>query len=255
MNRKPKVAFFDFAGCEGDQLQVVNLEEKLLELLSLVDVVSFREAVSEHSDNYDIAFVEGSITRKSDEERLKKIRENAKILVAFGSCATTGGINCLKNTWPSLEEVKKTVYKDKAYLFETYPSRGIDRVVKVDFYIPGCPIHREEFLEVVKALVMGVKPKLPNYPVCVECKRNGNICVFETGGFCLGPVTRAGCNSRCVNAGSHCWGCRGLVDNPNVNAEKEVLVKYGLTVNDVLSLFNLYNNYRCREIQDEKDNS
>jgi sulfhydrogenase subunit delta len=49
---KPKIAFFDFASCEGDQLQVVNLEEDLLALLEHVDVVSFREAMKEHSDYY-----------------------------------------------------------------------------------------------------------------------------------------------------------------------------------------------------------
>ena len=76
---KPKVAFFDFAGCEGDQLQIANLEEDLLALLGQVDVVSFREVMKEQSDNYDIAFVEGSCTRLEDEDRLKQIRKNAKI--------------------------------------------------------------------------------------------------------------------------------------------------------------------------------
>ena len=92
---KPRVAFFDFAGCEGDQLTVINLEEQLLDVLKHVEVVSFREAMKEHSDNYDIAFVEGSCTRRADEERLKKIRASAKIVVAIGACATIGGINAL----------------------------------------------------------------------------------------------------------------------------------------------------------------
>ena len=249
MSTKPRVAFFDFAGCEGDQLQIINLEEKILDVVSAVDIVSFREAMKEHSDEYDIAFVEGAITRKSDEERLKKIRNNAKIVIALGACATLGGINCLKNAWPSLDDVKKEVYGDKAHYFETYPARGIDKVVKVDYYIHGCPIDKEEFLRVFKALILGVEPRIPNYPICVECKKNGNICVFELGKFCLGPVTRAGCNSRCVNEGSHCWGCRGLVDDPNINAEKEVLAKYGLTVDDILSRFRLYDDYRYEEIK------
>ena len=90
---KPKVAFFDFAGCEGDQLQIANLEEELLDLLGQVDVVNFREVMKERSDNYDIAFVEGSCTRLHDEERLKEIRKNAKYVVAIGSCAAIGGIN------------------------------------------------------------------------------------------------------------------------------------------------------------------
>ena len=250
MGTKPRVAFFDFAGCEGDQLQIINLEEKILDVVSAVEIVSFREVMKEHSDDYDIAFVEGSITRGSDEERLKNIRSNAKILVALGTCACIGGVNSLKNTFPSLDEVKKAVYGDKADYFDTYPARGIDKVVPVDYYIHGCPIDKEEFLRVLKALLLGVKPYMPNYPVCVECKKNGNICVFEKGGFCLGPVTRAGCNSRCVNEGSHCWGCRGLVNDPNIKAEKEVLSKYGLTLNDILSRFKVYDDYRYKEIKE-----
>jgi sulfhydrogenase subunit delta len=236
---KPKVAFFDFAGCEGDQLQVVNLEEQLLDLLGQVEVVSFREAMTEHSDEYDIAFVEGSITRPSDEARLKQIRENAKLLVAIGACATIGGINALKNS-QDLEEVKRYVYGKDAKHFDTYATRPVDAVVKVDAYVHGCPIDRREFLEVVKALLMGRKPELPNYPVCVECKKAENVCVFEKGQFCMGPVTRAGCGAACVTQGSICWGCRGFVDDPNTDAAKEVLEKYGLNLKDVMNKFRLY---------------
>ena len=82
---KPKIAIFDFACCEGCQLQLVNLEEELLDLLSVADVVEWREAMSEKSDEYDIAIVEGSITRLEDEERLKMIRSRAKILIALGA--------------------------------------------------------------------------------------------------------------------------------------------------------------------------
>lgn len=249
MSPKPRVAFFDFAGCEGDQLQIVNLEERLLDVVAAVDVVNFREAMTEKSDEYDIAFIEGSCTRASDEERLKKIRQNAKIVVALGACATIGGVNQLKNAFSDMNEVKQIVYGNEGKYFETYPARGIDRVIPVDYYIHGCPIDKEEFLHVFKSLLLGVEPRIPNYPVCVECKRNGNVCVFERGGFCLGPVTRAGCNSRCVNPGSHCWGCRGLIDEPNINAEKEVLNKYGLSVNDILSRFRIYDDYRFEEIQ------
>ena len=236
---KPRVAFFDFAGCEGDQLQIANLEEELLTLLGQVDVVSFREVMKEHSNNYDIAFVEGSCTRLQDEERLLQIRKNAKIVVAIGSCATIGGINCLRN-YKDSEEVKKTVYGDKAKLFDTYAARPIDAVIRVDAYVHGCPMTKDEFLQVVKSLLLGKKPEIPNYPVCVECKKNENICAFERGQYCVGTVTRAGCNSCCVNEGTICWGCRGLVDNPNENAHQEVLVKYGLTVDDAIDKFKLY---------------
>jgi len=236
---KPRVAFFDFAGCEGDQLTVINLEEQLLDVLRHVEVVSFREAMKEHSDNYDIAFIEGSCTRASDEERLKKIRANAKIVVAIGACATIGGINALKNTRP-LEQVRKEVYGDMWELHDTYEARGIDQVIKVDHYVHGCPMTKSEFVKVFKALVTGTKPDIPNYPVCVECKRAGNICVFEKGETCVGPITRAGCEACCVTEGAVCWGCRGLVDDPNVDAHKEVLEKYGLTVEELKNKFRLY---------------
>jgi coenzyme F420-reducing hydrogenase gamma subunit len=236
---KPKVAFFDFAGCEGDQLQIANLEEEILDLLGQVEVVSFREVMKEHSDDYDIAFIEGSCTRQQDEERLKLIRKNAKVIVAIGSCATIGGINSLKN-YQNMDVVKKTVYGESASLFDTYLARPIDAVIPVDAYVHGCPMTKEEFLHVVKSLLLGKKPEIPNYPVCVECKKNENVCAFERGEFCVGPVTRAGCNSCCVNEGTKCWGCRGMVDNPNENSQKEVLIKYGLSVDDAIGKFKLY---------------
>jgi sulfhydrogenase subunit delta len=222
------------------------LEEELLDLLGQVEVVSFREVMKEHSDNYDIAFVEGSCTRLQDEDRLKEIRKNAKYVVAIGSCATIGGINSLKN-YQDLYDVRRTVYGDKANLFDTYAARPIDAVIPVDAYVYGCPITREEFLHVVKALLLGKKPDIPNYPVCVECKKNENVCAFERGQFCVGPVTRAGCNSCCVNEGTICWGCRGLVDNPNENSQKEVLIKYGLTVDDAINKFKLYFGWQERK--------
>jgi coenzyme F420-reducing hydrogenase gamma subunit len=239
---KTRVAFFDFASCEGCQLQVINLEEDLLQILGPIDVVSFREATKDHSDDYLLAFVEGSITRRSDEDRLKKIRSNAKILVALGSCAVLGGINCIKNFQPE-EYVRKFVYGDKASQYETYPARPLKAVVPVDFEIPGCPINRKEYTAVVKALLLGSRPQLPNFPVCVECKMAENECVFEKGMTCMGPVTRAGCGACCVSEGSLCWGCRGLVDDPNVDSQREILARHGLGVRDILGNFRLYSGF------------
>lgn len=236
---KPKIAFFDFASCEGDQLTVVNLEEALLDVLKHVDVVSFREAMKEHSDDYDIAFIEGSCTRTQDEERLKKIRANAKIVVAIGACATMGGINAIKNRH-NLEWVRKEVYGDKWADYDTYPTKAIEEIIKVDYKVYGCPMTKSEFVKVVKALLTGTKPDIPNYPVCVDCKQAGNICVFEKGKTCVGPITRAGCLACCVTEGEICWGCRGLVDDPNVDAHKEVLEKYGLTVEELKNKIGLY---------------
>ena len=239
---KPRVAFFDFASCEGCQLQVINLEEDLLKVIEAIEIVSFREATKDHSDDYDIAFVEGSITRRSDEARLKGIRAHAGVLVALGSCAALGGINCIKN-FHSEAYVRKFVYGDKAFQYETYPARPLKAVVPVDFEIPGCPINRKEFAAVVKAFLQGKKPQIPNFPVCVECKMAENRCVFEKALTCMGPVTRAGCGACCVTEGSFCWGCRGLVDDPNIDSEREILAKHGMGVQDILASFRLYTGF------------
>jgi coenzyme F420-reducing hydrogenase gamma subunit len=205
---KPKVAFFDFAGCEGDQLQIANLEEKLLDILAHVEVVSFREIKTGHSDDYDIAFVEGSITRPEDEERLKDIRSKAKVLVALGACAHIGGINCLKN-FMGEAFYRDVVYGPHAGWYRTYAARPLSAVVPVDAEIPGCPIDPLEFARVVKELLLGRTPWLPDYPVCVECKMAGNICRFDIGRMCLGFITRAGAGPA-ANEGAHCWGLPGV---------------------------------------------
>jgi sulfhydrogenase subunit delta len=232
---KPKIAIFDFACCEGCQLQIVNLEEELLQLLGGADVVEWREAMSEKSDEYDIAIIEGSITRLEDEERLKLIRSRAKVLIALGACATIGGINKLKNNFDDLDEVKKCVYgKDaKKPHLATQPTKSVGEVVDVDFNIQGCPIDRKEFTYIVRSLLMGKTPEIPDYPVCVECKANGNPCLWEYGQVCLGPIIRAGCGARCPSNGFRCFGCRGYIDNPNVDAAKDVIDRFGLNVDDL----------------------
>jgi sulfhydrogenase subunit delta len=231
---KPRVAIFDFACCEGCQLQIVNLEEEILDLIGAVDVVEWREAMSEQSHEYDIAIIEGSITRAEDEEKLWLIRSRARILIALGACAAIGGVNKLKNNF-DLNEVRKCVYKDdgtKPHL-HTEMTRAVDEVVDVDFKINGCPIETKELTSILRSLLIGKTPEVPVHPVCMECKAKGNPCVWEDGQICLGPIILAGCDARCPSAGARCIGCRGYVDNPNVNAAKDVIEKYGLDVDDL----------------------
>jgi coenzyme F420-reducing hydrogenase gamma subunit len=243
---KPKVAFFDFTSCEGCQLTVVDSLQTHLDLLNVVEIVQFREAISERGEDYAIAFVEGSITRELDEERLKKIREQAAVLVALGACAHIGGVNAIKNLAP-LDDVCKYVYGDKAEWYATYAARPLSAVVKVDAFIPGCPIDREEFIRVVKAALLGKKPPIPDYPLCVECKLKENVCVFHKGGFCLGPITRAGCGAICPTYGDGCEGCRGAISNPNRDSMKNVLAEHGLTVDQVMARMTMFNAYQLQE--------
>lgn len=245
-NGKPKIAFFDFTSCEGCQLTVVDSLQDHPELLNVVEIVQFREAMSEKGEDYQIAFIEGSCTRESDEARLKAIREQASVVVALGTCAHLAGVNALKALHP-LEEVRKYVYGDKWEWYETYDARPIDAVIPVDFAIPGCPIDRNEFIAVVKALLMGKKPPIPDYPVCVECRLKENVCMYTKGKVCLGPVTRAGCGAICPTYGSSCEACRGFISNPNQDSMKDVLAEAGLSVDDIMHIYTMFTTYQVRE--------
>ena len=236
---KPRVAFFSFSSCEGCQLVVLTIEEQLLELVNLIDIVSFREAMSEKSEDYDIAFVEGSITRTSEIERIKKIRDTAKVVIALGACATIGGINSLKNQF-EMDKVKEIVYGKMSNDYETIPTRPIEAVIKVDYWIQGCPIDKDEFIEVTKSILLGKKPRIPDYPVCVECQMRENVCLFEKGIVCMGPVTRAGCKAICPTYNDGCTGCRGLIDDPNLSSHKNLLSEHGLTVDEAISQYMLF---------------
>ncbi len=248
MATKPKIAFFDFTSCEGCQLTVIDLLQTHLGLLDLVEIVQFREAMSEKGEDYQIAFIEGSCTRKSDEARLQKIREQAAVVVALGACAHLGGINALKNCWP-IEHVQTYVYgKNGRDAYESYPARPISAVIKVDAVIPGCPIDRHEFLRIVQLLLQGRQPRLPDYPLCVECKLQENACLNKLGIPCLGPITRAGCNAICPSYGDGCEGCRGWAPEANFAYMREILRGHGLSDADIDARFTLFNHYQFQQM-------
>jgi len=237
---KPKISFHDFTCCEGCQLQVLNCEDEMLDILGAVEIVQFREAIDNRGEDYDIAFIEGAFSRESDRARLENIRKNAKIVVALGACATTGGLNVLKN-FRGIEPAMKEVYGDKASWYETSAALPIDAAIKVDVKIHGCPIPKQEFLEVVKSVLAGRKPQIPDYPVCVECKLRENVCLYHKGEYCMGVVARAGCNAWCPSYGGRCYACRGLISDPNDKAAKDILAEKGLTLEKVMQEFRLFN--------------
>ncbi len=239
---KPKIAFFDFTSCEGCQLNKLNLENELPDILRHVELVEFREAMDDKADYYDIAFIEGSLSTPSCINRIHDIRRRSNILVALGACATIGGINSMKNLQP-IETVRETVYGEEKYRFPTLPAIPVSAVVKVDYEIRGCPMSIPEFLRVLKALLMGKAPNLPDSAVCVECKLRENECLYDRGIVCLGPVTVGGCEAICPSFGQFCTGCRGLVPNPNKDAMLDILTQHGLSLEDAQKRFLLFNSY------------
>ena len=163
------------------------------------------------------------------------------MLIAIGACATIGGVNKLKNAF-DLDEVRQCVYGEAGRMehLDTTPTKAVDEVVKVDYKVHGCPMNPEEFTYVVRCLLMGKTPEIPDYPVCVECKMKENVCRWEYDEICLGPITRAGCGAKCPSASFRCFGCRGYIDDPNITAAKDVMDKYDLSVEALRSKMVLF---------------
>jgi len=247
---KPKVAFFDMASCEGCQLALLNCEEIFLNILDLVDIVEFREAMSETSPRIDIAFIEGSINREMDADRLRKIRTRSKLLVSLGARACNGNVQARSNLYAPAQNLGKVYGEEARDRVQTDPEhwplwahtrvRSIKEVVDVDYELRGCPMVKEEFLHLVKTLIAGSVPRFEAKPVCVECKRNGNECVFEHGETCMGQITWAGCDAICINAGYRCDGCRGPLPNANLEAHRLLLKEKGHSDAAIESRYRLF---------------
>lgn len=237
-HQKLRIGSFDFTCCEGCQLQLANRESSLPDFLNLLDIRNFREISSERHDDYDIALVEGSISRPDEIERLQDIRKHATVLIAYGSCACFGGVNSLKNRFP-IDEAIEEVYGD--HKVETMPVRKISDIVKVDFSIPGCPVSKEEVERIVVAVATGSVPSLPAYPVCVECKQNQNTCLFDLGEICLGSITRGGCNAVCTTGKTPCLGCRGPSEGINYPALRQLVNERGMSLDELDEKLRFYN--------------
>ena len=221
---RPRVAVFDLTGCEGCELQLANKEESLVAFLRAIDLVNFREISSEQDDDYDIALLDGSVTRNDEVMRVQRIRERARILVALGSCACFGGVSKIKNAF-NLDQANQEVYGDLPK--ETLPTRAVKEIVPVDLEIPGCPVNKHEVERIVQHLIWDVPFQFPSYPVCLECKQRYTVCVFEKGQLCLGPITRGGCNAPCPAGGLGCWGCRGPAAEPNYDEFFSIVASRG----------------------------
>ena len=225
---KLKCAWFDFASCEGCQIELTNYGEPFTELLQYVEPVEFREAMSEKTtEPIDIAFIEGSFSREADRRRLEEIRERATYVVAYGACACSAGVNALKNHQSDYKDAVYGADKDRPHL-DSQKALPVSAAIKVDFAIPGCPVDKAEILRVVTQIANGTtKVYVPSYPVCMECKRNGTLCRYDDGDHCLGPIAQAGCGAPCPADGIPCEACRGLICNANQEAMEKVLKERG----------------------------
>lgn len=219
MAAKPTLAVFKFASCDGCQLSLLAAEDELLEVAGCVEIAYFLEARSQASEGpYDVALVEGSVTTPHDAQRIKEIRKQSRVLIAIGACATSGGIQALRN-WADVDDFIAHVYAHPQYVRTLKTSTPIADHVIVDFELRGCPINKRQLLEVIAALVAGRKPSVPRYSVCMECKQRQIVCLAVARGIpCLGPVTQAGCGAICPACRRGCFGCYGPQEQGNLTA-------------------------------------
>lgn len=236
---KPRLAIFKLASCDGCQLQMLNLEDELLDIAGAVEICHFLEARSQILDGpYDVALVEGSVTTENDLERLREIRRNAQMLITIGACASAGGIQALRNL-QDVGEYTRFIYANPSYIHTLAQSTPVAAHVTVDFAINGCPISRQQLLEVLTSLLIGRAPQLPTYSVCVECKRKGNVCVMVARNVaCIGPITQAGCGALCPSFNRGCFGCYGPMESANPDSLCHTLSLCGTPRAEILQLLN-----------------
>ncbi len=218
-SRKPKLAVFKFASCDGCQLSLLDCEDELLAVVGEIEIANFLEASrAVVRGPYDVALVEGSITTPHDAERIREVRRGCRVLISIGACATAGGIQALRN-FMDVREFTSIVYATPEYVTTLETSTPIAQHVRVDLELRGCPISKVQLLEVLGAFLRGRKPNLPGHSVCVECKRRGTVCVMVARGTpCLGPVTQTGCGALCPGYDRGCYGCFGPMESPNTES-------------------------------------
>ena len=216
---KPRIAVFKFASCDGCQLSLLDAEDELLAVAGAIEIAYFPEASRNMLKGpYDIGLVEGSITTHHDAGRIQQIRRQCRILVTLGVCATSGGIQALRN-WSDVNEYVRAVYANPGFIQTLKLSTPIAEHVPVDLELRGCPINKMHLVELISAYLAGRAPNLPTYSVCIECKRRATVCVAVARGIaCLGPVTQAGCGALCPTYDRGCYGCFGPMESPNTAA-------------------------------------
>ena len=240
--RKPKLAVWKFASCDGCQLSLLDCEDELLSVAGAVEIAYFPEASSNYVKGpYDLSLVEGSITTAHDAERLQQVRKQSKALITIGACATAGGIQALRN-FADVEEFTRIVYAHPEYIRTLNQSTPIAEHVKVDFELRGCPINKQQLLEVISAFLHARKPNTPPHSTCVECKLRGTVCVMVAHGTpCLGPVTQAGCGAICPSYNRGCYGCFGPKETPNTDSLSQQWVQLGVNKEAVNQAYRSFN--------------
>lgn len=236
--KKKKLGVFELSSCAGCQVEFLNLEADLIELSKKFDFTHFRFlGVYNTEAKIDVALVEGAVTTQQEIDLLKKVRENARFLVAFGTCASFGGVPAIKD-YHTPEQLEKMIYGE-LIPFESLQAKAVDEIVEVDYYLRGCPIYKNEALEVLNEVYAGRMPLPFDSTVCFECKKRGNKCLFFEQP-CMGSVIDGGCKALCPSQGIACFACRGPTNDCNLDALRALLKEMHLSEREIRNMYRLF---------------
>jgi len=234
---KPHVAIVGQTFCEGCEFSVLDLGEKFLKPVSAaVNLVKLGiiEKNLIKGASYDICFIEGCVIARKNLPRLKELRRVSRLLVVLEGCIHPDGVRGAEN-WAGRVGAMRNIE-----IIDNEVALPIGKIIKVDFTISSCLVDGKELLMIVKQILAGRKPFIPQNPVCYECQINGYECLLQKGEICCGPVTLGGCNAVCLKSKRACWGCRGLLEESDVNkfVENCLLNKHGIgEITRVLEIF------------------
>jgi len=249
MAEKAKIGTMWLGGCSGCHIALTDVHEALLDVLGHAEFQFSPVLMDTKYDEIpemDVVLIEGGIRNEENRELAEVLREKAKVVIAFGSCAEFGGIPGLGNlhTVEELEEEAyinscSTVNPDGIIPSESVPHlesrvRPLSDVIKVDAALPGCPPKSEVIAEVIMTyLTEGAIPELPDNNLCDVCERekppmsmamdtikrpwevgetDKDLCLVPQGIICLGPATRPLCGAQCPSVDTPCRGCYGPTD-------------------------------------------
>jgi sulfhydrogenase subunit delta len=251
--KKLKVGIFGITGCMGCHLNIIYQPE-LLSILNAIDLKAFPVTNEKNieDDEFDIIFLEGVVVNEKDLKELKEYRTKCKKLIAIGACATDGCVPAIKN-FVNNKNVEISVYKpDELEKLHSLDPKPIDEFVEVDGYIRGCPMDKQEFLQFMKATLLGKEFKEYQKPICYECNLRERGCLLEEGTECLGPVTFGHCSVMCPMEGFGCVGCRGPYSDANFDAYFKLLEEKGVSKEETFRHLNRFAGIKFQRAMEEK---
>lgn len=173
MAEKLKVATCSLAGCFGCHMSLLDLDERLLDLLEIVEFDrSPINDIKHISQPVDLGLIEGGVCNAENIHVLQEFRKNCKILVAVGECGITGGIPSMRNSFTLKECLDESYIRGIGMENAQIPDdleipllldkvRPLHHIVKIDYFLPGCPPSADAFWHFLTELVAGRDPSLP----------------------------------------------------------------------------------------------